>query len=231
MRPFRRRAAAAAVSAALVAVAAPLRASQDVPAGLQVSFEDGKLAVTAKDRSVREIFTSVAHKAGFKLEGADLLPEERVTVVMTPGPAFREIPNLLGLAPKLNYIVVYGDEAANRHQVVKVALFPREGGKEGLMVVGSGAAGAGGNTYTPPPQPPPLPLPPPPGSAPVYQPPETTPVYIPPETPPVYIPPDSPPQYIPADGPPQYIPPAPPPPTDPSDPPQKPAPPPGEEPQ
>ena len=179
---------------------------QPIPPGLNVTFDNGRLAVTAKEQSIRKIMTAIADKTGFELEGAELLPEDRVSMVMKPSWPEREIPNILNMAPRLNYIVVYAREGEPESGIVRVAIFPREG-------IGGVAAITGGftspaHTYTPPPPPPPVSTPPP---APQYIPPSEPPKYIPPDEPPIYIPPDEPPKYIPAAGPPVYIPPAPPP--------------------
>lgn len=185
----------------------------EIPPGLSVSFDSGKLGVTARDQSVRAIFEDIAAKAGFELVNGELLPEDRVSIILEPSPMRVEMANLLSLAPKLNYVVVYSEVGNPKSPVVRVSLFPREGNTGVVAVTG----GSSGPSYVPPPQYNPPPLPPPPSlptgnpsAPPGYQPPATTPVYIPPESPPVYIPPDAPPVYIPADGPPQYIPPAPP---------------------
>ena len=190
-----------------------VRAAEAIPDGLHVSFKDGMIQVTAKERSVKEIMEAVAKQAGFALEGADLLPQDRVSVLLAPRPARSEVPNLLNLAPKLNFVVVFADPFDAHAPIVRVALYPREGNPGVASVSGGGSARGGGSSYTPPPPPPPMI---PNNAVPQYIPPETPPVYIPPDSPPVYIPPDAPPQYIPADGPPVYIPPAPPPGGDPS---------------
>lgn len=181
-------------------------AAQGIPPGLSVQYKDGKIGITAKDQSVRQILEDVSKKAGFEIVGADLLPEDRVTMVLDPSPVKFEIADILSLAPKLNYVVVYGSDVAR--PIVKITLFPREGGT-GIMNV-QGAADMGGRGAPPPPPPPPSMPMGNSGDQPRYIPPEHPPQYIPPDEPPVYIPPDEPPRYIPADGPPQYIPPAPP---------------------
>lgn len=211
-----------------LALAAPLRAAEGaLPPGLSVLYQNGKLSVSANNVPVRQILQDVATKAGFKLEGVDLLPDDRVIVQSQAKVLRKQLPDLLALAPKVNYVLVLQDLDNPRSGIVRVSLFPREGGKGGFINVGSGSPGGSMNA-PPPPSPPPFQPPPMPDStrgqppAPVYVPPETPPVYIPPESPPVYIPPDSPPQYIPADGPPQYIPPAP---ANPGEPPPPPLPP------
>ncbi|MFN7971882.1 MAG: hypothetical protein U0166_05975 [Acidobacteriota bacterium] len=61
-------------------------AAQGIPPGLSVQYKDGKIGITAKDQSVRQILEDVSKKAGFEIVGADLLPEDRVTMVLDPSP-------------------------------------------------------------------------------------------------------------------------------------------------
>ncbi|MFN7973845.1 MAG: hypothetical protein U0166_16100 [Acidobacteriota bacterium] len=168
-----------------------------------VNVDGGTIRVDANNVSMRDVVLEVALRAGFAVDGAELLPAERVSLCLDRGPIDPAIVELMTLAPKVNYIVVRNPGSG---KVVRLALSSRA---ERVANQGTGPDMPGPRFPEPAAEPPatePI-APPPQAEGPRYIAPEKPPVYIKPDGEPQYIPVEEPPKYIPADGPPIDIPP------------------------